>query len=226
MAEYTSNKVTKSQKHMFTGIIHEIGKIKNIKKDSHSVTFDVQAIKILKKKKIGDSIAVNGVCVTIVKLNKNIFEFQAVKETLERTNFKELKIGSEVNLEPALALNQSLDGHLVQGHIDNIGIVENLKKDGNKSALTIKFPKELAYYIAFKGSIAINGISLTISDLQESTFSVALIPHTLKNTNIKNLKKGDKVNLEIDLIARYLKNLLDKKENEAKYEFLKERNLI
>lgn len=211
---------------MFTGIIQEIGKVKKIKKGRNTVTFNIQTTKILKKKRIGDSIAINGVCVTIIRLNKNIFEFQAVRETLERTNLKELKNNDEINLEPALTLNQTLDGHLVQGHTDNIGIVENFTKNGNQGKLTIKFPKELAHYLAFKGSIAINGVSLTISDLQESTFSVALIPHTLKNTNLKNLKKGDKVNLEIDLIARYLKNLLDNKENEVKYEFLKERNLI
>lgn len=211
---------------MFTGIIQEIGKVKNIKKDSKTVTFAIQTAKILKKKKTGDSIAVNGICVTISKLNKNIFEFESVKETLERTNLKELKTGSEVNLEPALSLNQTLNGHLVQGHIDNTGIVESFQKERNQGSLTIKFPKELANYLAFKGSVTINGISLTIADLQESTLSVALIPHTLKNTNLKSLKKGDRVNLEIDLIARYLKNLLDKKENEVKYEFLKERNLI
>lgn len=211
---------------MFTGIIQEIGKVKKVKKGSNIATFSIQTAKILKKKKIGDSIAINGVCVTITRLNKNIFEFQAVQETLEKTNLKNLKTGSEINLEPALTLNQTLDGHLVQGHVDNIGIVENLTRNKDQGTLKIKFPKEMAHYLAFKGSIAINGVSLTISDLQESTFSVALIPHTLEKTNLKDLKKEDKVNLEIDLIARYLKNLLDNKENEVKYEFLKERNLI
>ncbi len=214
MAKYTPD--------MFTGIIKELGKVKKITKSSQSATFVIQAKSILKNKKIGESIAVNGVCVTITKLTKGNFEFEAIKETLDISNLKSLEIDDEVNLEPALTLNQSLDGHLVQGHIDTEGTVENY----NENTLTIKFPKQISDCLAFKGSITVNGVSLTISDLQDSTFSVSLIPHTLKNTNLKNLKKGDKVNLEVDLIARYLKNLLDKKDNEAKYEFLKDRNLI
>lgn len=218
MAKYTPD--------MFTGIIKELGKIKKITKSRKGATFLVQAGSILKNKKIGESIAVNGVCVTITKLTKGYFEFEAIKETLDRSNFKNLKTGDEVNLEPALTLNQSLDGHLVQGHIDTEGMVKNFKKNHGDNILTIKFPKQIAAFLAFKGSITVNGVSLTISNLQDSTFSVSLIPHTLKNTNLKNLKKGDKVNLEVDLIARYLKNLLDKKEDEVKYEFLKDRNLI
>lgn len=218
MAKYTPD--------MFTGIIKELGKVKKITKTQKGATFLVQAGSILKNKKIGESIAVNGVCVTIIKLTKGSFQFEAIKETLDKSNLKNLKTGTEVNLEPALTLNQSLDGHLVQGHIDTEGIVENFEKDHGENILTIKFPKQIAAFLAFKGSITVNGVSLTISNLQDSTFSVSLIPHTLKNTNLKNLKKGDKVNLEVDLIARYLKNLLDKKDNEAKYEFLKDRNLI
>ena len=214
MAKYTPD--------MFTGIIKELGKVKKITKSAKGATFVIQAKSILKNKKIGESIAVNGVCVTITKLTKGNFEFEAIKETLDISNLKSLEIDDEVNLEPALTLNQSLDGHLVQGHIDTEGTVENY----NENTLTIKFPKQISDCLAFKGSITVNGVSLTISDLQDSTFSVSLIPHTLKNTNLKNLKKGDKVNLEVDLIARYLKNLLDKKDNEAKYEFLKDRNLI
>lgn len=218
MAQYTSVK-----KNMFTGIIQEIGKVKELKKNPSGMEILVESKKVVKKKKIGDSIAINGACLTIVAINDNGFAVEIVEETLNRTNLKDLQIGSAINLEPALSLNQGLDGHLVQGHIDTEGTVESLDKKG---ILTIKFPANINHYLAFKGSITINGVSLTIANLQDDTFSVALIPHTLANTNLKNLKKGDKVNLEVDLIARYLKNLLDKKADETKYEFLKDRNLI
>lgn len=211
---------------MFTGIIKEIGKVKTISKGPNSSTFVIAAKKVLTNKEIGDSIAVNGVCVTVTALDQNSFTFQAIEETLNRSNLKSLEINHEVNLEPALTLNQGIDGHLVQGHVDSEGIVEKLTIADKQAILTIKFPKNISPYLAFKGSITINGVSLTISDLQKETFSVSLIEHTLNNTNLKDLKQGDNINLEIDLIARYLKNLLDNKENEVKYEFLKERNLI
>ncbi|MBI5753589.1 riboflavin synthase [Candidatus Peregrinibacteria bacterium] len=208
---------------MFTGIIQELGKVKKLKKSPQGLDFFIESKKILKNKKIGDSISVNGVCLTVIKITGSGFQVQIVEETLSKTNLKDLKIGDEINLESALTLNQTLNGHLVQGHIDTEGTVENLNGKGD---LTIHFPEDISCYLAFKGSITINGVSLTISNLQDSTFSVALIPHTLQTTNLKNLKKGDKVNLEVDLIARYLKNLLDKKADETKYEFLKDRNLI
>lgn len=185
---------------MFTGIITETGKTLKIKKGKKAWTFTIQTKSILKDKKIGDSIAINGACVTITGIKGKNFNFDAIPETLKLTNLRDLKKGSKVNLEPSLKLNQSLDGHFVQGHIDETGTVMSFKKE----KLTIKFPQKLAKYLAFKGSVAINGVSLTISDLKKDTFSVELIPHTLKMTNLGELKKGDKVNLEIDMIARYL----------------------
>ncbi len=207
---------------MFTGIIQEVGKVEKIEKSPTGLTLFIESKKAINNKKIGDSIAVNGACLTIVEIKDNTVSFQIIEETLSKTNLKNLEIGSEVNLEPALTLNQGLDGHLVQGHVDCEGIVENFEE----STLTIKFPLNIADCLAFKGSITINGVSLTISNLQESTLAVSLIPHTLSSTNLKNLKKGNTVNLEVDLIARYLKNMMEKRDNEAKYEFLKERNLI
>lgn len=207
---------------MFTGIVQEIGKVKEIKKSSQGLDLEIACTKALENKKIGDSIAVNGACLTIVKIGNQRLNFEVINETLTKTNLKNLQINDEVNLEPSMTLNQGIDGHLVQGHVDGEGTVESLK-DG---ILTIKFPDELSDCLAFKGSITINGVSLTISDLQDNTISVSLIPHTLENTNLKSLKNGQTVNLEVDLIARYLKNLLDKKENETKYAFLKDRNLI
>lgn len=211
---------------MFTGIINRTGKVNKLEQSGNLSKFSIQTDLQLENTKIGDSIAVNGVCVTVTKIHKQGFEFEAVKETLRLTNLKSLKKTSEVNLEKSLTLNQSLDGHLVQGHVDCEGTVKNFSKTKGNAVLEIEFPKEISDYLAYKGSITVNGVSLTISDLQETTFSVSLIPHTLKSTNLKNLKKNDKVNLEVDLIARYTKRLLDKKENEAKYSFLKERNLI
>lgn len=207
---------------MFTGIIQEVGKVTKIEKSPTGLTLFIEIKKIIENKKIGDSIAVNGACLTIVEIKDNNVRFDVIDETLSKTNLKNLGIGSEVNLEPALTLSQGIDGHLVQGHVDCEGIVERF--EGQK--LTVKFPLNIAECLAFKGSVTINGVSLTISNLQEDTLTVSLIPHTLENTNLKNLTKGNTVNLEVDLIARYLKNMMEKRDNEAKYEFLKERNLI
>jgi len=211
---------------MFTGIIKEIGIITNIKKSGKNSIFTIRTKSILNNKKVGQSIAVNGACSTITKIAKNTFEFTAMPETLKRTNLKTLKKSSEVNLEDSLKLNEDIDGHLIQGHVDTEGEVTGLTKLKGRVILTIKYPKEIAKYLAFKGSISINGVSLTISDLTGEDFSVDLIPHTLKNTNLSSLKKKDKVNLEIDMIARYLKRLLDAKEKEFTYDFLKERGFI
>lgn len=208
---------------MFTGIIREVGTVKNRKDTKNAAIFVINCSpSLLEEKKNGESIAINGVCVTITSKESDKFQFEAISETLERSNLKHLAEGDRVNLEPALKLNQSLDGHLVQGHVDGEGQIESF----SNNRLTIKFPRNIAKYLAFKGSIAINGVSLTISDLQDETFSVDLIPHTLKNTNLQDLKKNDSVNLEIDMIARYLEQMLNEKDKEAKYEFLKDRNLI
>lgn len=211
---------------MFTGIIQEVGKVEKIKKSEKTTTFTIKAANVIKGKKVGQSIAVNGVCTTIIKLNKNSFEFDALTETMEISNLSYLKEGDEVNLEPALTLNQSLDGHLVQGHVDAIGKISAIKDFKGEKTFIMEFPKEIAKYLAFKGSITVNGISLTISNLQEKTFSVEITPHTLEKTNLKNLKSEDKVNLETDLIARHLEQLLKKSEEQASYEFLRERGLI
>lgn len=211
---------------MFTGIIQEIGEVIKIEKRPGQITFTIKTKNILKAKKIGQSIAVNGVCLTITKIQKSNFSSDAMLETLEKTNLKSLKPKDKVNLESALKLDQSLDGHFVQGHVDTEGTIKTAPSKSNDYTLKITFPEEITQYLAFKGSITINGVSLTISDLQEDNFSVKLIPHTLKNTTLGTLKIGDKVNLEVDLIARHIKHLLDHKANEVNYEFLKERNLI
>lgn len=211
---------------MFTGIIFETGSITKKEKTAKGTHFSVQTKTILKDKKIGDSISVNGACMTITKITKNEFEFDAMPETTEITTLGTLKKNDTVNLEPSLKFGESLDGHLVQGHIDCIGKVKNIESKTEKTRLEIFFPKEISQFLAFKGSITVNGVSLTISDLQEKSLKIDLIPHTLKVTNLGLLKKDDSVNLEVDIISRYLNRLLDSKEKEAKYAFLKERNLL
>ena len=211
---------------MFTGIIKELGKIKKISDKEKYWEFVIETKEILNDKNIGESIAVNGACMTITDINEKDFIFHAIPETLEITNFKKLKENDIVNLEAALRLHQSLDGHLVQGHVDTTGEVINFEEKNNKVVLTIKFPESIAKYLAFKGSITINGVSLTITDLQESSFSVELIPHTLEKTNFKSLKKGHLVNLETDLIAKHVDRLLGEREGQAKFSYLVERNLL
>lgn len=195
---------------MFTGIIEEIGKIENISKQNGHKIFVVSTKKILNGKKIGDSICVNGTCTTITKKTKNSFSFTAIPETLAKTNLDFLQPSDPVNLESSLTLHKALDGHIVQGHIDTRAQVINFKANTAKNQLTITLPKTLKKYLALKGSITINGVSLTVSALNNNSFSVDLIPHTIKETNLGLLKKNDYVNLEIDIIARYLENLIKK----------------
>lgn len=211
---------------MFTGIITEIGKIVGIAKTDKAITFTVQTKNILENKDIGESIAVNGACMTITFIDKGKFNFEAINETLEKTNLKNLQENSLVNLEPAVPANQALNGHIVQGHIDSIGTIKELVNNEDKTRITINFPKEIEKLLAYKGSITVNGVSLTISDLQINNFSVDITPHTFKKTNLGKLKKEDKVNIEVDIIARYIERMLGEKEEETKFQFLKERGFI
>lgn len=211
---------------MFTGIITEIGEILEIVETANGKSFQIKAPETIKNKEIGASIAINGVCTTITKLTEESFWCDVIQETLKVTNFKDLKENQKVNLEPALTLNQGIDGHLVQGHVDTTGEVESITQEEEKTILRIKYPKKLKKFLALKGSITINGVSLTISRLETEFFEVSLIPHTLEKTVFKSLKKGDKLNLEVDLIARYLNTLLESKNSETEFNFLKERGFI
>jgi len=193
---------------MFTGIIQEKAKVKNIKKSSGKTIFMIESKKAIKNLKIGSSIACNGACLTVVNLNKNEFEVEAIPETLKLTNLGSLKIGSYINLESSLRLKDELSGHIVLGHIDGMGLVLKIKSEGDSILMTIKYPLDLGKYIAYKGSIAIDGISLTIAKITNQDFTVALIPHTLEVTTLLERKIGDMVNLEIDVVARYLEKLI------------------
>jgi riboflavin synthase len=206
---------------MFTGIIKAKGKISKINKSKNQTTIEVETGKNFKLGKIGSSIAVNGICLTVTKIEKNktrknILHFDVMAETLSKTNLKNLNgnldENIEVNLEPALTFGQKLDGHFVQGHIDATGKILEIKKGKSQTKLKISYPKAFKKFLILKGSIAVNGVSLTISNLGKDNFEVCLVKHTLENTNLSNLKKNSKVNLEFDLLSKYLNSFnADKK---------------
>lgn len=188
---------------MFTGIVKEKGKILEIAKKSGKIHLKISTKDVLKKKKIGQSISVNGICLTIKEIDRKTALFEIMKETFDLTNLKNIKKGDYVNLEPALLLGESIDGHLVQGHIDCTGKVIETKREKSQKTLRISFPKKYSKLLVLKGSIAVNGVSLTISSLKKDSFTICLVSHTLKTTNLSDLKKNDIVNLEFDIIAKY-----------------------
>ena len=191
---------------MFTGIIEEMGIVKSIK----SKVITIEANKIFDDLKLGDSVAVNGTCLTVSSFSNKIFNADITSETLSRTNLGDLKSGFKVNLERALTLNGRLGGHIVSGHIDGVGIIKNISKKSEDIELVIEVPTNLMKYIIEKGSVAVDGISLTVAkvDNNKNNFSVAIIPHTLKETVLYYKKAGDKVNIENDIIGKYVERLL------------------
>ncbi|MBU0668009.1 riboflavin synthase [Patescibacteria group bacterium] len=207
---------------MFTGIIREIATISEItQKENGIIELKIES-SLARNKKKGDSIAVDGACLTITSPGQNIFTVEAIPETINKTNIKSYKPGTGVNLETPLKIGDGLDGHFVSGHIDFCAEVSSTENN----LLIITVPPEMRKYFALKGSVAINGVSLTISHLDKETFGVSLIPTTLEKTNLGLLKKEDPVNIEIDLIARYLDSLLSGKEKEVSYDFLKDRGFL
>lgn len=201
---------------MFTGIIEEIGKMVHI--ESSQGKIQIQAKKVLEGTKIGDSIAVNGVCLTVVELSGNGFIADVMPETLERSNLGMLSPGSSVNLERAMAAEGRFGGHFVSGHIDGTGIIKKVQRDNNAVWYTIDTPQKLMRYIVEKGSVAIDGTSLTVAKTAENDFSVSIIPHTLGETILGEKKPGDMVNLENDIIGKYVERLMKPAETENKQE--------
>lgn len=189
---------------MFTGIIEETGTL--LEMGGGSLT--IQAGRVLEDVALGDSIAVNGVCLTVTEFDKKQFRADVMGETLRRSNLGALKRGSRVNLERAMAANGRFGGHIVSGHIDGTGSIEKVEREGNAVWFTVACSAELARYIVEKGSIAIDGISLTVAALTESGFQVSIIPHTGEETTLLERKAGDMVNLETDIIAKYTERLL------------------
>ena len=213
---------------MFTGLIEEQGTITDIRKSPEGMEFTVKCSKILDGTVKGASICINGACQTVTELGKDYIKVQASNETLSVTNYNDMKKGDIVNLERALTLNKRIDGHIVSGHIDCIAEFNGSKDDGFSKTFYFKLPDNFAKYVIYKGSIAVNGVSLTVASVENNIFSVELIPSTLKEVNLTNLKKGDKVNIETDLFAKYVEKIFNSKDNNSKinYNFLAENGFV
>lgn len=193
---------------MFTGIVEEVGTIVSISKGAKSSKLTLQGKVIFEDMHIGDSIAVNGVCLTVTEKTANTFTVDVMAETLRRSSLGTLSKGSKVNMERAMAANGRFGGHIVSGHIDGIGTIESFVREDNAVWVTIAAPSKLLKYIIEKGSITIDGISLTVAYVDSQCFKVSLIPHTAANTTLLTKKAGDMVNLENDIVGKYIDKLL------------------
>lgn len=192
---------------MFTGIIEDLGEIKGIKRKGGAVEITIGS-SLAKELGIDDSISINGVCLTVVQKKGDTFMVQAVEETLRKTAIGDVTESDFVNLERALPLNARIDGHFIQGHVDATGIVKKIEKEETNLLFTIQYPEEYKDMIVGRGSISVDGISLTVAREQSHEFTVAIIPYTIEHTNLKNKKAGDKVNLEFDIIGKYVQRFL------------------
>lgn len=212
---------------MFTGLIEEQGIVNKADISQNGMEITIQCNKILEDIKIGASICINGACQTVTKIGSNYITVQASNETLSVTNYKNLKYGDNVNLERALTLNKRLDGHIVSGHVDCKGEFIKSQNEGFSKRFFFKLPENFSKYVIYKGSIAVNGVSLTVASIENNVFSVELIPTTLNEVNIAQLKAGDLVNIETDLFAKYIEKIVKfNKESKINYEFLLENGYI
>lgn len=193
---------------MFTGIVEEVGVIKNIKHGQHSAVLTIQAKTVLEETRIGDSIAVNGICLTVTRLFPDGFSADVMHETLNRSSLAGLTAGSVVNLERAMPANGRFGGHIVAGHVDGVGHISDIRRDDTAVWYTVHAGPEILRYVVEKGSITIDGISLTVATVEQDRFSVSLIPHTAQVTILGEKGPGDTVNLETDIIGKYVEKLL------------------
>lgn len=194
---------------MFTGIIREVGRVRSVTRTGGGAVIEIEAPRTAPHVMRGASVAIDGVCLTVTEEGAATFSCDIVPETIARTTWDRREAGDRVNLEPSLRLGDSLDGHLVQGHVDGVGLVESVERKGLAWTVAIAPPAGLTSLIAEKGSVAVNGVSLTVAGTLRGVFTVALIPTTLEETNLKDLEKGTRVNLEADLLARYVARLLE-----------------
>ena len=194
---------------MFTGLVEETARIVSVEPIGGGARLTLEASVVLEGTRAGDSIAVNGCCLTITAMKGNRLSFDLLAETLDKTNLGDQKPGSLANLERALAANARLGGHFVQGHVDTTARILALETHGQDHRMEIELPRAFARYVAYKGSISINGISLTAAEVREASVVIWLIPHTMEVTNLHALKAGDRVNVEFDMLAKYLERLTD-----------------
>ena len=196
---------------MFNGIVYNQGLIKSIKKNPKYVNgsrvIEITSNISFKNSDIGESVSCDGVCLTLIRIKKKSFLFYLSKETLKRSNFKNAKVGKRINIEKSLHHGKKISGHYVQGHVDTTSIVKNIKIIDRSWNVVFGLEKKYKKFIVEKGSISINGVSLTISKIRANSFQITVIPHTLKLTNLINLKRGDKVNVEFDMVGKYLNNI-------------------
>lgn len=205
---------------MFTGIVEEMGTVRRLTRTPNRCELELTASKVLEGTKIGDSIAVNGVCLTVISMDTDEFTADVMPETLRRSNLGTLKPGSMVNLERAMAADGRFGGHIVAGHIDGTGKIQSMQPEGNAMLVTIGATPELLRYVVEKGSIAIDGISLTVAKVTHSDFTISLIPHTVEETTLLKHRPGEIVNLETDMIGKYVEKLMQPKEGGVTIELL------
>lgn len=199
---------------MFTGVIEETGMIEEVQRTHDSAVLAVKCSKVLNKTKVGDSISVNGVCLTVTALQEGLFFADVMPETLRRTSLSEAGIGSKVNLERALPSDGRFGGHIVSGHIDGVAQITEITEEENATWYTVRAADTILHYIVEKGSVAIDGISLTVAAVQKECFQVSVIPHTKRETNLKDKKVGNKLNIETDMIGKYIEKFLAGKRHE------------
>jgi riboflavin synthase len=193
---------------VFTGIVEELGEVAELDVTPSGARLAVRARKLAPLAAIGDSISISGCCLTIVGIDDDVLRFEAVPETLSRTSLGSLVRGDDVNLEDALRAGEPFGGHLVQGHVDGVGTIESIEREGDGYRIAVRAPVDLMRYLAEKGSIGVAGISLTVAALRDDAFEVAVIPHTWNSTTVSGWEVGDQVNLEVDVIAKYVERLL------------------
>lgn len=200
---------------MFTGIIEEVGKVRSISGGAKALRLEMEAKKVVENLNVSESININGACQTVIRVKKSSFVVEAIEETLKKTNLGQLKTGNWVNLERSLRLSDRLSGHFVTGHIDCVRRIISIEKKERSWVFWVSIPQEFSSYIVEKGSISLEGVSLTIVDVFPDAFSVSIIPFTHENTNFKYKKENDLINAEFDIIAKYIKKIMDLSKSEA-----------
>ncbi|KIL48836.1 riboflavin synthase [Jeotgalibacillus alimentarius] len=211
---------------MFTGLIEEVGTVHNLQKGKNSMILTIDCTKVIEDAKIGDSIAINGVCLTVTERSGKQFSVDVMPETMKSTTLHELKKGSKVNLERAMAAGGRFGGHFVSGHVDGTGTIQSMKKEENAIYIYIQVPSDLMKYFMMKGSVAVDGTSLTVFDVTKNAFMISLIPQTADDTIIASKSPGSKVNIECDMIAKYVQNLIQPEQKGIDESYLRENGFM